>query len=229
VTRKTVLPQTEREKQVAAEAGAEMVQSGMTVGLGTGSTVAYLLPALGRRNLRIRCVATSPATARAAVRFGLNVVEFTGADAPDGLDVAIDGADQVDPAGWLVKGGGGAHTREKLVAAAADRFIVIVSFNKLVERVAAPIPLELAPFGLTATLTRLQPVARRDVPASPDRGVIADYLGDVSDPAAVAAWLSGAIGVVEHGLFAPDLVSEVLVGRGDDVERITPAAGSPGR
>src|SRR5262245_53443527 len=115
----------------------------MRVGLGTGSTVAHLLPALAARDLELRCVATSPATAEAARALGLSVEPFTGADALAELDMAIDGADQVDPSGWLVKGGGAAHTREKAVAAAAARFVVIVSSDKLVERLAPPVPLEL--------------------------------------------------------------------------------------
>jgi ribose 5-phosphate isomerase A len=212
----------EREKQLAAEAAAEAVTSGMVVGLGSGSTVAYLLPALAARRLELTCVATSPATADAGSRLGLTIVPFTGPGAPDRLDVAIDGADQVDPAGWLVKGGGGAHTREKTVAAAADRFIVIVSSNKLVERIAAPIPLELSQFGLAATLRRLDPVRVRHVPPSPDRGVIADYMGPVPDTESLAERLSAAAGVIEHGLFPPAMVSQVVVGRGEDVERLTP-------
>ena len=123
----------EREKRLAAEAAAELVEGGMDVGLGTGSTVAYLLAPLAARGLDIRCVATSPATAEEARRLGLDVVSFEGVDALAHLDIAIDGADQVAPSGWVVKGGGGAHTREKAVAAAADRFIVIVSANKLVD------------------------------------------------------------------------------------------------
>lgn len=214
--------QVEREKQLAAEAAAEAVESGMVVGLGTGSTVAYLLPALAARRLDLTCVATSPATADTAARLGLTVVPFTGTDAPARLDVAIDGADQIDPAGWLIKGGGGAQTREKAVAAAADRFIVIASANKVVDRLAPPVPLELAQFGLAATLRRLQLVHIRHVPPSPDQGVIADYLGPVTGPGALADRLSTAPGVVEHGLFAPALVSDVLVGRNGTVERFTP-------
>jgi ribose 5-phosphate isomerase A len=217
----------EREKQLAAEAAAEAVQSGMRVGLGTGSTVAYLLPALAARRLDLTCVATSPATADAAARLGLTVVPFTGTDAPARLDVAIDGADQVDPAGWLVKGGGGAQTREKDVAAAADRFIVIVSSDKVVAHLAPPIPLELAQFGLAATLRRLQAVEVRHVPPSPDQGVIADYLGPVPDPRSLAARLSAAPGVVEHGLFDPALISEVVVGRDKSVERLRPPSSQP--
>ena len=212
----------ERQKQLAAEAAADVVESGMVVGLGTGSTAAYLLPALVARRLQVTCVATSLATADAATGLGLTVVPFTGADAPARLDVAIDGADQVDPAGWLVKGGGGAHTREKAVASAADRFIVIVSSNKLVSRITPPIPLELSQFGLAATLGRLQPARVRDAPFSPDHGVIADYLGPVADTAALAARLSEAPGVVEHGLFAPELVTEVVVGRAAGVEWFRP-------
>ena len=213
---------TEREKRLAAEAAAELVEDGMTVGLGTGSTVAYLLPALAARRLKLHCVATSPATLEEAVSLGLELVPFTGLGSPLALDIAIDGADQVAPTGWLVKGGGGAHTREKVVAAAADRFVVIVSSNKLVERLGPPVPLELHQFGLAATLRRLHPVRVRDVPPSPDGGVIADYTGHFEDPESLAARLSSAPGVIEHGLFPATMVDEVLVGRGDGVEWTRP-------
>ena len=134
----------DREKQLAAEAAAELVEDGMLVGLGTGSTVAFLLPALAARNLELRCVSTSPATAHAALELGMRVEPFGGAEALSRLDIAIDGADQVAPDGWLVKGGGAAHTREKAVAAAADRFVVIVSSDKLVERLSASRPSRVA-------------------------------------------------------------------------------------
>jgi ribose 5-phosphate isomerase A len=207
----------EDEKRIAAEAAAQLVEDGMTIGLGTGSTVAYLLPALAARSLTLRCVATSVGTEAQARALGLPVEPFDGIAR---LDIAIDGADQIAPDGWIVKGGGAAHTREKVVAASSDRFVVIASSDKLVEAIAPPIPLELLPYGLDATLARLGEVELRDVPASPDGGVIADYLGPVEDPARVAAWLSATAGVVDHGLFPPELTSEVLVGRGDDVERL---------
>jgi ribose 5-phosphate isomerase A len=206
------------EKKVAAEAAALLVEDGMKVGLGTGSTVAFLLPALAARGLDLRCVATSVRTETAARDLGLHVEPFVGVDALPALDIAIDGADQVDPSGWLVKGGGAAHTREKAVAAAAERFVVIVSSDKLVDRLAPPVPLELLEFGLAATLARLGDVELRDVPASPDGGVIADYVGPLDDPDELAARLSATVGVVEHGLFAPALVSDVIVGRGDQAE-----------
>lgn len=205
----------EGEKRVAAEAAAEFVENGMTVGLGTGTTVAYLLPALARRRLSIRCAATSPRTEQAARDLGLSL-EPVGAI--DEFDITIDGADQVAPDGWLVKGGGGAHTREKILAAAARRFVVIADSTKPVGALRPPVPLELLDFGLHATLRRLGSAALRDAPLSPDAGVIADYHGAVSDPAALAAWLSGTPGVVEHGLFPPELVTVILIGRGESVE-----------
>jgi len=214
----------EREKQLAAEAAAELVEDGMRVGLGTGSTVAYLLPALAARGLDLRCVATSPATEEAARMLGIPIESFRGAGALARLDVTIDGADQVAPSGWLVKGGGAAHTREKAAAAAADRFVVIISSNKLVDRLVAPVPLELLEFGRAATLRRLETVRLREVPRSPEGGVIADFTGEFDDPEQLAAWLSATVGVVEHGLFPPAIVSDIVVARGSDVERIRPNA-----
>ncbi|HTN81655.1 MAG TPA: ribose 5-phosphate isomerase A [Acidimicrobiales bacterium] len=206
---------SEDEKRLAAEASVELVEDGMTVGLGTGSTVAYLLPALARRNLSLRCVATSPRTEKAATELGLRVEPF---DTIDRFDVTIDGADQIAPDGWLVKGGGAAHTREKLVAAAADRFVVIADSSKPVPALHGPVPLELLEFGLTATLHRLGDVTLRDVPRSPDGGVIADYTGVFTDPAALAEWLAQTPGVVEHGLFPPHMVATVIVARGGEIE-----------
>jgi ribose 5-phosphate isomerase A len=207
----------EREKQIAAEAAADLVEDGMTVGLGTGSTVAYLLPALARRGLSIRCIATSPRTEQAARELGIPVEPF---DAVERFDIVIDGADQIAPDGWLVKGGGAAHTREKVVAAAGDRFVVIADSGKTVAALRPPVPVELLEYGLPATLRALAPIELRDVPRSPDGGVIADYLGPIDDPAELAARLSATPGVIEHGLFPPSMVAEILIGRGESVERI---------
>jgi ribose 5-phosphate isomerase A len=212
----------EREKQAAAEAGAALVSEGMRVGLGTGSTIARMLPVLAARKVsEVAYVATSPETERVAREHGLDVRPFTSMGR---LDLALDGADQVAPTGWLVKGGGGAHTREKVVAAAADRFVVIGSSNKLVGALASPIPLELLPFGLESTLRLLEPVALRSAPPTPDGGLLADYLGPVEDPAELAARLSQTPGVVEHGLFPPQLISEILIATGSSIRRLRPAA-----
>ncbi len=204
------------EKVVAAEAAAELVRDGMLVGLGTGSTVTYLLRALGARRPKVVCVATSPRTETEARSRGLDVRPF---EELDRLDIAIDGADEIAVSGWLVKGGGGAHTREKIVAAAADRFVVISSSDKLVEELHAPVPLELLPFGLAATLRAVEPTRLRGVPASPDGGIIADFVGEIGEPAALAARLAATPGVVEHGLFPPEMVAEILVGTGESLER----------
>jgi len=208
------------EKRIAAEAAAELVEDGMTVGLGTGSTVAFLLPALSARELSgIRCVATSVATEEQAQGLGIPVEEFSELQR---LDIAIDGTDQVTPDGWLIKGGGGAHLREKIVAAAAERFVVIADSSKTVDSLSGPVPLELFAFGLRSTLARLgSEVELRDAPRSPDDGVIADYRGAVGDPATLAARLEADPGIAAHGLFPPDMVSELLVGAGAAVERTT--------
>jgi ribose 5-phosphate isomerase A len=207
------------EKRIAAEAAAELVEDGMAVGLGTGSTVEFLLPAMAQRGLTgIRCVATSVATENQARELGIPVEEFGELER---LDIAIDGTDQVTPDGWLIKGGGGAHLREKIVAAAAERFVVIADSSKPVETLSAPVPLELFAFGLKSTLARLGAVDLRDAPPSPDDGVIADYRGEVGDPAALAARLEADPGIAAHGLFPPDMVSEVLVGSGGAVDRLS--------
>ena len=204
-------------KQQAARTAAELAGDGMRIGLGTGSTVSYLLPALAGRGLRgVRCVASSPETERAASSLGL---ELAALEELGELDLYIDGADQIDPSGWLVKGGGAAHTREKILAVAARRFVVIASAEKSVPALSPPVPLELVRFGVSSTLRLLGDARLRDVPESPDGGLIADYHGPVGDPARLAAQLEATPGVVEHGLFAPELVSEMLIGGDDGVER----------
>jgi ribose 5-phosphate isomerase A len=203
------------QKKDAAERAALLVEPGMAVGLGTGSTVAFLLPAIAERELEgLRCVATSVATEEQARELGIPVEPF---ETLEHLDIAIDGADQVSPERWLVKGGGGAHTREKIVAASAERFVVIADASKTVERIVPPVPLELYAFGLRATLARIgaeigEVTPREDMPPSPDGGVIADYHGPVDDPGELAMRLAATPGVIDHGLFPPEMVSEVIVG-----------------
>ncbi len=209
--------QIEAYKRAAARAAAELVRDGERVGLGTGSTVAHLLPALADRALTgVRYAATSPATEHAARALGMSVAAL---DELGELDIAIDGADQIDPAGWLIKGGGAAHTREKIVAAAARRFVVIASAEKAVPALSAPVPVEILRFGARTTLVAIAPAELRDVPLSPDGNLIADYLGPIDDPQRLAASLSATPGIVEHGLFAPELVSDILIAGAEGVER----------
>jgi ribose 5-phosphate isomerase A len=210
------------DKRLAAEYAAGLVEDGMRVGLGTGTTVAPLLPVLAARGLRLRCVATSPATADAARALGLAVEPF---ETLDELDIAIDGADQVAPGPWLVKGGGRAHVREKIVAAAAERFVVIAHGDKRVARVGPPVPIELLAFGSASTLHRLARAEPRGGPPSPDDGVIADWTGPVADPAALAARLDRDPGVVGHGLFGPELITDVVVATDGSVDHAVNPAG----
>ena len=200
------------EKAIAAETAAALVEDGMTVGLGTGSTVAFLLPALAARHLSIHCVATSPATENLGRAAGLTIEAFDSPGAPTRLDIAIDGADQVAPDGWLVKGAGAAHTREKVVAATTDRFVVIVSANKLVEALAPPVPLEILAFGSPSTFRRLGgAIPRPETPRSPEGGLIADWIHNFSSPEALSRYLDGVPGVISHGLFPPSMVHDVIV------------------
>ena len=204
----------EEQMRDAAERAAALIEPGMCVGLGTGRTVAWLLRAISERAIpRLRCVATSPETEEAAQALGIPVEPF---DQLDRLDISIDGADQVTTERWAVKGGHGAHLREKIVAAAADRFVVIVSPEKVVEALHPPVPLELDRFGLAATLRSLGEAAlRAGTPVSPDGGVIADYQGPIGDAAALASRFDQIPGVTGHGLFPPSLIHDVIVGGGE--------------
>jgi ribose 5-phosphate isomerase A len=214
----------EDEKRAAAQVAAQAVEAGMRLGLGTGSTVAHFLVAVARRELAdLVCVATSPATEEAARSLGLPLQPF---DLLDRLDLAVDGADQVAPDLWLVKGGGGAHTREKIVAASADRFLVVVSSEKLVDVLRPPVPLEVMRFGLGATLRRLSDIGpvevRENMPPTPEGNLIVDYLGEIADREALSAALAGIAGVVDHGLYPSSMVTEVLIGHPQDaVERLS--------
>lgn len=201
-------------KEAAGRQAAGYVVDGMRVGLGTGSTVHWTIVELGERAPDITCTATSQRTHELATSLGLRVV------APDevgALDIAMDGADEVDPAFNLTKGGGGAHTREKVVARMADRFVVVVDETKLVEH--------LGPFGTPVELLRFAPeVAMRwirdlgaaDVTlrgAPSDNGnLLADArFGEIADPGALARSLDAVPGLVDHGLFPGDMVERVVV------------------
>jgi ribose 5-phosphate isomerase A len=207
---------TENQKRAAALEAAALVRDGMRVGLGTGTTVAYLLPALAERSLRgLRCVPSSPETERVAAELRLPLTtldQLRGA-----LDIAIDGADEIDPQGWLIKGRGGAHAREKILAAAAGRFVVIASAEKAVAALRPPVPIEVLSFGAAYTFTALAPLRPRGGAPTPDGNLLADYLGAVEEPRRLAARLSGTPGLVEHGLFEPELVSDILIAGLDGV------------
>ena len=194
----------------------------MRVGLGTGSTVHFTTVALGERKPDIVCVATSRATEQLAGELGLRLVAPGEVEA---LDLAIDGADQVDPVLNLVKGGGGAHTREKVVAAMAARFLVVVDETKLVDEISGPIPIEVVEFAIDVVardLARLGATgaSRRPTPSDNGNPIIDAAFPPVGDPLALAGALATTPGIVEHGIFPASMVERAIVAA-DEVREIT--------
>ncbi len=201
----------------AARAAAALVPDGSIVGLGTGSTVAHLLPVLAERAAGHTFVATSASTEKLAGELGIPIERF---DDIAHLDVAIDGADEITPEGWLIKGGGGAHVREKIVAANSSRFVVIGSARKEVARLGRAVPVEVLAFGAAATLQDLQrfgEVVLRSPEVSINGGLVADVHAPLSDPRTLSDQLDSLPGVLGHGLFGPELVDDIIVGREDGV------------
>jgi ribose 5-phosphate isomerase A len=221
-------------KRRAGESAARTVDDGDVVGLGTGSTAAHAIRALGDRvdaGLDVRGVATSFASRELAVEREIPLLGLDDATGPDaaGIDVAIDGADRVAD-GDLIKGGGAAHAREKLVDASADRFVVVVDPSKEAATLDRPVPLEVLADGrgVVAEAVRaaggeptLRRAERKDGPVVTDNGnlVIDADFGTIADPASLATTLAATPGVVEHGLFV-GLADEVRVGTEDGV-RVT--------
>ncbi|MDE2826967.1 MAG: ribose-5-phosphate isomerase RpiA [Bacteroidota bacterium] len=219
-------------KKQAGEKAAQCVESGMTVGLGTGSTTAFAIAALGRRvreeGLFIKGIPTSSSAELEARKQGVPICTFDDIDGT--LDIAVDGADEVSPALDLIKGRGAAHTREKLVASQADRFIVLVDTSKLVKQlgIKMPVPIEVIPMAAPVVLGTLQVMGaaaalrlglRKDGPIVSDQGfwIIDAQFGPISDPAALSRTLLEMPGVLDHGLFV-GLATEVIVGTDTGVE-----------
>jgi ribose 5-phosphate isomerase A len=224
----------EDQKQAAGEAAAALVEAGMTVGLGTGSTAVWFVKALAARKLNIRGVPTSKATADLAASLGMTVVEL---DQVKSIDLTVDGADEIGPGLSLIKGAGGALLREKLVWEASRRCVVIADAAKRVARLGAfPLSIEVVTYGHASTALRIcYALAECDLGIAPRQRmrdgapVITDngnYIYDaacraIEDPSQLAAALKSVTGVVEHGLFL-DLADEALIGHDDRVEHLTP-------
>jgi ribose 5-phosphate isomerase A len=207
-----------RAKEAVGRRAAELVVDGMKVGLGTGSTVHFTIVALGERRPDVVCVATSKRTAHLAAELGLRVES---PDAVGALDIAIDGADEVDPDFHLIKGGGGAHAREKIVAEMAKTFVVVVDHSKVVEQLGAfGVPLEVLPFAPGIVEARVRDIGARAVqrlPEPTDNGNVllrADF-GEIDYPPELAVRLESIPGLVEHGLFLGENVARVFVGNPD--------------
>jgi ribose 5-phosphate isomerase A len=228
----------EGQKRRSGEAAAALVQDGMTVGLGTGSTAVYLVKALGARaaieGLKLRCVATSQATAALAESLGLPLVAL---DDAGRIDLTIDGADEIGPGLSLIKGGGAALLREKLVWEASRRCVVIADAAKVVPQLGKfPLPIEVVAFGHRTTALRIcDALAEADIGIAPrlrikdgapvltDGGnLIYDAsCGAIAHPTVLAAALKSVTGVVDHGLFL-DMADEAIIGTDHGVERLAP-------
>jgi len=218
-------PATHDPKKVAGDYAATLVRGGMVVGLGTGSTAVHTVRALGRRvrdeGLEVAAVPTSQATAREAQKQGVRLTTLE--DNPR-VDLTIDGADEVDPRLDLIKGRGGAHLREKIVAQASRRVVIIVDPSKVVGRLGkAPLPVEVLRFGWMATrakLERLPSRARlRERDGAPFLSDNKNYIIDcqfrqIADAEQLEEDINTIAGVVENGLFV-GLASLVVVGKGD--------------
>jgi ribose 5-phosphate isomerase A len=217
-------------KKAAGEAAAELVKSGMVVGLGTGSTVAWTIKRLGYRvldeGLEFLGVPTSYQAENLAIDSGIKLTTLN--QHPD-LDLAVDGADQVDFNLFAIKGGGAAHTREKVVACSAKKFVIVADESKFVEHLNHGVPVEVLPFAARLAERRLKelggfPILRlgkmKDGPVITDNGnfVMDVDFGVIEDPAALATRISPIPGVVEHGIF--DNLDELYLARVGRVERI---------
>jgi ribose 5-phosphate isomerase A len=225
---------TDREqKRRAAAAAAAQVSDGQRIGLGSGTTARLFVEALAERLSAgeladVRGVPTSIETERLASSLG---VPLTTLEVEPELDLAVDGADEVDPNLDLIKGRGGALLREKIVAGASRRFVVIVDESKLVERLGTwtPVPIEVLPFGWRVVAERVEAMGGRvslrergrDAATTDQGNFILDCaLGEIADPPGLAAKLAGIPGVLGHGLFV-SMVDEVIVGTGRGVEVLT--------
>jgi ribose 5-phosphate isomerase A len=221
-------------KTLVGKRAAEMVESGMAVGLGTGTTSIKFIQALGERvrneGLKIRCVASSDSSAELGRSLGMDVVTLN--ELPE-LDIYIDGADEVAPGLALIKGGGAALLREKIVASAAKKFVVVVDSTKIVEKLGKfPLPVEvikmalplvqrrLSDLGLNPTL-RLKKDGSGPVLTDENNYLLDCACGVIEDPAKTATEIRSIIGVVEHGLFL-GMASFALVAGEDGVTEMKP-------
>lgn len=221
------------QKEAAGAAAAELIEDGMVVGLGTGSTAVFFVRALAARGLDIRAVPTSEKTAELARELGIPLMTL---DDVKSIDLTVDGADEIGPGLSLIKGGGAALLREKLVWEASSRCVVIADAAKQVKTLGKfPLPVEVVRFGHVHTAQKLADIAAEfDLPPfrlrKAERGVVITDGGNViydmapgaiTDPAALGAALKSVTGVVDHGLFL-DLAEEALVGTDEGVVRLVP-------
>jgi ribose 5-phosphate isomerase A len=213
-----------KAKRLTGEKAAEYIEDGMIIGLGTGSTAYYAVKKVGelvRDGLKIKAVPTSKETAELAAAEGIDLVELADVE---GLDLTIDGADEVDPDFNLIKGGGGALLREKIVASATDKLVIVVDESKLVEHLGAfPLPVEVTPFSWQYTQRMIEKfscsseIRRKDgeIFETDNGNYILDCdFGQIEDPLKISVELNKLPGVVENGIFA-EMAEIVVVGYND--------------
>lgn len=215
------------EKRRVGQAAAEYVESGMILGLGTGSTAGAFIEAVAKRGLDVRCVPTSEATAEMAKGLGLTVV---GLDAVPGVDLTVDGVDEVDRKLRAIKGGGGALMREKIIASVSTRVVYIGDSSKLVDALGKfPLPIEVSPFAMPAikrdleafgAKTSLRMAASKPFVSDEGHWILDAAFGEVPDPDEFDIFLSMTPGVVAHGLFI-ELIDTMLIARGSQIEELT--------
>lgn len=208
------------QKEAVGRYAAQLVEGGMRVGLGTGSTVRWTIDELGRRRLDIVCVSTSVDTEQLAMAGGLRVVLPGELGA---LDIAIDGADEVDPRFNLTKGGGGALAREKIVASMAEQFVVVADETKCRSCLGRfPLPIEVLEFGADVVAARLRQLGaidvwRRTVRSDNGNPILDVAFGEIEDPPTLAVRLQAIPGIVEHGIFPGEMVDRVVTVKGANV------------
>lgn len=220
----------ENEKQAAAEASLRFVKEGQIVGLGTGSTAAFAVELIGERvkaGLKIKGIPTSDRTQELAESLG---IPLTTLEENPQLDITIDGADEFDPGLHLIKGGGGALLREKIIASASRQMVVIADSSKQVPVLGAfPLPVEVVPFGEAVVVRKIQAlgatvkrrIAHDGGPYKTDQGnyILDCSFGQIPDPPALARQLDSMTGVMDHGLFI-NLATVVLVGKAGGVQEV---------
>ncbi|MHB1709527.1 MAG: ribose-5-phosphate isomerase RpiA [Thermoplasmataceae archaeon] len=213
-----MVPSTDIEKRSAATGALKLVKDNSTIGLGTGTTTYYFILGLAelvKQGINVKCMASSIDTAKKAMSLGITVIDSY----PDKLDAYFDGADEVEPGGSLIKGGGGALTREKILAYNSREFNVMVDSSKIKAKLGNfGVPIEVLKFGITFTISNIERLGakcsvRNDFESDNGNPLIDCYFGDINNPALLESMIKKIPGVVEVGLFN-GMTKRIFQGKG---------------